>query len=341
MKQILAFLLFASLASAQTPVMTIVMLPDNQFYSEPINGGTQAMNLAQVSYASSISADAIISVGDNYECTSNTIDQTNVPAWVTALQNTGIPTISPPGNHDYDTPGCGTLNDSRVLTQWNSTVGAFIAAQTSFKGSFPGSGANQNSWIDLGVHGVYHWAALSLEFCPTDEDLTWAAGVMDANPTYQFIVTTHSYLSNIASTGGIGNGNFSCAQLGLTTDFNEGAGIWTGLVQSHDSQVRLVLCGHWNPSTGFASRQTFVGSHGYSVEVNYFDAQSFTNGGNGFLRVLTFNDDNTVNVVTYSPVTTTNMTDYANQFTMLLDPPGAAKVSSSGTQMTSGTSVLQ
>lgn len=341
MKQILAFLLFASLASAQTPVMKIVMLPDNQYYSEAINGGTQAMNLAQVSYASSISADAIIGVGDNYNCTTNATDQTNVPAWVSALQATGIRWITPPGNHDFENLGtCGFLTSARVLTSWNSTVGAGIGAESSFMGSFAASDY-RDAWIDLGIHGVYHWAALSLECCPTNEDLTWAAGVMDANPTYQFIVTTHTYLSNISSTGGIGNGPWACNQMGVSTDYNEGAGIWTGLVQGHDSQVRLVLCGHWNPTSGFAARQTFIGSHGYSVEVNYFDAQAFTNGGNGFLRVLTFNDDNTVDVVTFSPVTSGSMTDYANQFTMMLDPPGSAKVSLSGTQVTSGTSVLQ
>src|SRR6185437_6680538 len=221
-------------------VMKVVMLPDNQMYSEAINGGTQAMNLAQVSYASSISANAIIGVGDNYNCTSNTTDQTNIPAWVSALQATGIPWISPPGNHDYDNSPCGFLTDSRILTQWNSTVGAGVAAESSFKGSFPGSGANQNTWIDLGIHGVYHWAALSLELCPTNEDLSWAAGVMDANPTYQFIVTTHDYLTNIASTGDIGNVSVACSQMGLTTDFNDGQGIWDGLVKTHDSQVRLV-----------------------------------------------------------------------------------------------------
>jgi hypothetical protein len=341
MKTPLALLLFCPLLQAQTAVMKVVMLPDNQYYSEAINGGTQAMNLTQVSYASSISATAIISVGDNYNDTANTTDRTNVPAWVSALQATSIPWISPPGNHDYDTPGNGFLNDSRVLTQWNSTVGAGVASESSFKGSFPGSGANQNAWIDLGIHGIYHWAALSLEFCPTNEDLTWASGVMDANPTYQFIVTTHTYLSNISSLGGVGNGSFSCTDLGLTTDFNEGLGIWNGLVKSHDAQVRLVLCGHWNPTAGFATQKVDVGANGYSVEEVYFDAQSFTNGGNGFLRVLTFYDNNTVGLVTYSPVTTTFMTDYANQFTFLIDPPGSAKVIMSGTQVYRGTAVIQ
>src|SRR6185437_13952050 len=98
-------------------VMKVVMLPDNQMYSEAINGGTQAMNLAQVSYASSIGANAIISVGDNYNCTNNATDQANVPAWVSALQATGIPWISPPGNHDYENPGsCGFLTNARALT---------------------------------------------------------------------------------------------------------------------------------------------------------------------------------------------------------------------------------
>jgi hypothetical protein len=334
-------LLCSSFAAAQTAVMKVIMLPDNQYYSEAANGGTQAMNLAQVSYASSVSANAIISVGDNYNNTANSTDTTNIPAWVSALNATGIPWISPPGNHDYDTPGSGLVNDSRVLTTWNSTVGAGLAAETSFKASYPGSGANQNAWIDLGQHGAFHWAAMSLEFCATNEDLTWANGILNANPTYQFIITTHSYLSNLASTGGMGNGPYSCTGEGFTTDYNEGSGVWNGLVKAHDKQVRFVLCGHWNPTSAFAARQREIGSNGYPVDEIYFDAQSYTNGGNGFLRVMTFNDDNTVNTVTYSPVVSTYLTDYANQFTVQMQMPGSAVVGLGGTQKITGTAVIQ
>src|SRR5579863_6272566 len=151
-------------ARAQNRVMSIVLLTDNQFYSEAIHGGTQQMNLAQVSYAASIGADAIIGEGDNYNNTSNATDKTNIAAWVSALQATGIPWITPPGNHDYDNfqDGTGRVSDARTNLVWESSVGSPMATQPGIAGNYP-AGSHANAWLNLGMHGGTPWGVIALE----------------------------------------------------------------------------------------------------------------------------------------------------------------------------------
>lgn len=314
--------LFSATASGQTVAMKVLNFPDNQYYSEAAFGGNPSSNTAIVAYGETWGADAYIGEGDNFNNTGNATDLTNISAWVLALKDTGKSWITPPGNHDYDNfqDGSGKVSDARTNTVWQTYIGTPMATQAAIVGNYP-TGSNANSVLDMGVHGGFHWATIAMEFCPRSGTLTWANGIITSNPTWKFIITTHDYLTNNATLNDVGNGPYSCSQEGYTTDYNYGQGIWDNLVKLHDDQIRIVLCGHWNPTSNFSARRRDLGTHGYYVDQVYFDPQSYTNGGNGFVRLLTFYTDGTIGVQTYSPVTSSYMTDAANQFTLAAQSP--------------------
>ena len=79
--------------------------------------------------------------------------------------------------------------------------------------------------------------------------------------------------------------------------------------------VFLTLAGHYNTLPGEGQRTSVVS--GNTVQGLMSDYQDQPNGGNGWLRIMTFSPaNNQISVQTYSPVLNQNMTDTASQFTV-------------------------
>ena len=83
----------------------------------------------------------------------------------------------------------------------------------------------------------------------------------------------------------------------------------------------LLLCGH---ICGEGQRSdVFDGTTVRSILTDY---QCRTNGGNGWLRIMTFSPANdTITFKTYSPTLNQFETDADSQFTLSYDMPGAAR----------------
>jgi hypothetical protein len=310
---LIACILILLPADAKTAVMTLIVIPDNQNYTDSSAG--QSMNIAQVTYAQSVHPAAFISVGDNLNFTGNSVEKANMSAWASALQTSGMNWISVPGNHDYDSIdhfGSGVRDE----TTWEGIVGTAMASQSGMHTGFP-TGTHGNSWIDIGSWGGHHWGVLSLELCPSTSALSWADSVLAANPTYLFVITTHLYTTDLGTLADGGRNGNPCTFY-TTHNFNNAQSVFTNFIANHDDQIEMVVSGHYvdNNFPDFSARRTDVGIHGNTVNEVYFDAQSFTNGGNGYLRKMVLNDDSTVDVVTYSPVLNAFQTDAADQFSM-------------------------
>jgi len=147
---------------------------------------------------------------------------------------------------------------------------------------------------------------LHLEFSPDDDDITWAHNVLQSSQDAIAIITTHGFLD--------GSGRRDVHAMG-STEY-----IWDRLVVPNDN-VHFVLCGHVHAEY---TRTDSV--NGRLVHQLLADYQDDSNGGNGWLRIMTFapNEDK-VYVQTYSPWLDQYETDGDSEF--VLDLPMSDTVS--------------
>jgi len=145
---------------------------------------------------------------------------------------------------------------------------------------------NDNSYCLFDAGGM-KFLIISLEFKPRDEVLAWADGIVSQHRDRRCIVLTHSYL----------RGNERIAKDGYAVQGNTGQVMWEKFVREHEN-IFMVLCGHTN-----VGRLTSRGRHGNLVHQILSDYQGWHNGGEGYLRIMTFVPaKDRIEVRTYSPV---------------------------------------
>jgi hypothetical protein len=130
--------------------------------------------------------------------------------------------------------------------------------------------------------------------------LDWADGLLKAHPNRRGIVASH-YL--------VGTGN--PAAFG-----SQGQSIYDSL--KDNPNLFLLLCGH---ICGEGQRSDAF--NGRTVRSILTDYQCRANGGNGWLRTMTFSPaSDTISFKTYSPTLNQYETDADSQFTLPYDMPG-------------------
>ncbi|MFI5042129.1 MAG: LamG-like jellyroll fold domain-containing protein, partial [Acidimicrobiales bacterium] len=218
-----------------------------------------------------------------------------------------------PGDRDLSATGVGAFYDQYF------PVSRFA--------SFPWYGGhdreNKNSYELFSVGGL-DFIALHLEYDLPAEAVTWAAGVLDANPARRAILTTHLFLD---ATGARPTAPFDRA------DGTSAETAWQSLISTH-CNVFLVLSGHYSGE----ARLTSTNSCSKPVHQLLADYRARDNGGSGWLRYLTFRPgQNRIDVYTYSPTLGLFESDGDSQFTLPYDM-GAAAFASLGTSgpVTSG-----
>jgi len=127
-----------------------------------------------------------------------------------------------------------------------------------------------NYYMKFTVGGT-KYLLLGLDFGPTDNVLNWACDVIENNPEYTVIVTTHAYMS---SDGTYITSEDSAVPRDLndTNGKNNGDQMWTKLVSQYEN-VAYVFCGH-APSENIVFRQD-IGIHGNAVSQFLVDPQNF------------------------------------------------------------------
>jgi len=278
----------------EKPTFSIVVLPDTQNYVNLLDAGTPEIFTSQTQWIADNAATMnIVFVTHEGDITDNTDRPTegDVPAeWARAntsmsLLDGVVPYGLLPGNHDYPT------------TYYNQYF-PFTRYGESWYGGHYGT-TNDNSY-QLFSAGGDNYIILHIEYNPgstmADPVIAWADGVLKANVDRIAIITTHAYLD--------ANGN----------RISEGTGIWDVLVQGNDN-VYFVLCGHVSAE---AMRTDLVGDREvHQLLANY---QSRANGGDGWLRIMTFEPDaDEVHVQTYSPWLDDSETDTNSDFVLAFD----------------------
>lgn len=273
-----AALIGADPARAQSP-WTIVALPDTQKYSEyyPATFTNQTQWIVNNLAAENIKF--VTHEGD-------IVDDDTTAQWNNAVTSMNVlhgqvryGTCA--GNHDM---GAGPY------TSYVANFGpARYAGMTWYGGASPN---NVNSYQLFQGEAGRTFMVLHLEYNLPAAALTWAQGVITANPNSPTILTTHSYIDT-------GANRTAAAQTA-----------WDTLIKTND-QIFMVLCGHYHGE----ARRTDVNNAGNDVFQLLADYQDYPNGGNGYLRLLEFDEPaNQIHVKSYSTTLGSYLTDADSQF---------------------------
>jgi hypothetical protein len=285
--------------ASSTTSFTLIPIPDTQYYTQLNNGIFEAQTQW---IASQIEARNIFFASHEGDIVENwdNLAQWTVASTAMATLDAVLPYGINLGNHD--------MSATRATELYNQHFGPWRFADKSWhKGSFP-EGTNNNSYQIVSEAGM-DFLFLNLEFCPTSSVIQWANGVLAAHPNVRAIVTTHGYLDSA------GNRNIGAPSGGCVGTTNNTQYMWDQLIYPNP-QIFLVLAGH----TLGESRRTDLNIAGKPVHQVLADYQGRTNGGNGWLRIMTFKPgEDRIYVETYSPTLNQFETDANSKFTLSYD----------------------
>lgn len=293
---------------------TIIQVPDTQYYSEntgrnvsstgnpAIDIGAKAAiynsqmnwivdnrntrNIAFVSHMGDIAQNGDAQPNE-WIVASNAQSIIENPA--TTLRAHGIPWGVAPGNHDQmpvaDAGGVANYYGQYFgVSRWDARpyFGGRFGTKPLISGG-PQFAANVNNYQLFSASGM-DFVIIHLEYDARAKSfyqgvLDWADSVLKAFPNRRGIVTSHGIL-NTGNPGAF---------------FTQGQNIYDDL--KDNPNLFLTLCGH----TQGEGRRTDV-FQGNTVHSILSDYQETKNGGNGFLRILTFKPStNQIQVESYSP----------------------------------------
>jgi hypothetical protein len=314
---------YGRLAESPGPDFTIVALPDTQFYSASMNGGSPAMFNAQIGWCVSnrVSRNIvyvthlgdIVENGDtNAGAGASDQEWANAAAALYQLENPattglaeGIPYGVDVGNHDESPEG--TPPPKGATTHYNQYFGASHFAGRSYYGGHYGT--NGDNHYELFSASGLDFISVSMGYDTSANPavLSWANSLLQTYSNRCALVSSH-YIGNDTTP----------ATFGV-----QGAAIYNAL--RTNANLFLMVCGHkWQ--TGEGSRTDTFNGHSATTLVS--DYQGYTNGGNGFMRIMQFSPaSNMIQVTTYSPWTGQSMSNGLNQFQVPMTMPPAMPAS--------------
>jgi hypothetical protein len=318
---------YCSYTLSATDFFTIVVLPDTQLYSATYPTIFTEQTQWIVDNKDRLNITFVVHVGDIVN-DGNSIPQqwTNADASMDKLDNV-VPYLVVPGNHDYDNQ-CGT----RSATSYNSKFGPSRFQGYSWYGGHY-SGGNENNYGFFSGDSQ-EFLVIGLEFCPRDEVLSWAEGLINDNPNKKVILFTHSYMYSDNTRVDSGD-THNCTAYTCGASCNNGEDIWNELVSkkfehsniSLASNIILLLSGHIvvgsTDGCSITGRRTDCVNNQpvHQILQNYQICPPY--GGDGLLRYYTFKpDENKIEAVTYSPHLDQYLTDSSNRFDLIYTTPG-------------------
>lgn len=157
---------------------------------------------------------------------------------------------------------------------------------------------NKNSVQKLEINEK-DFLLINLDVCPDQNELNFVKEIIDETEFDFGILTTHGYLNEKAERK---------VHVCNNTEY-----IWE--FAKEIKNLRLMLSGHVHDE----AMRTDPNDFNQNVIQMLADYQDRENGGNGFLRILNFVDENTIKVNTYSPTLGEYENDEDSEFTIYLN----------------------
>ena len=302
---------------AQGADFTVIAIPDTQHYTD--NGGANSAHFAAqtqwiVDNKDALNIKFVSGLGDIVQNGSAFDSEWLIASAAYATIENPVTTNLPfgisyglvVGNHDQTPIGGG---NTASTAKFNEYFGISRFAGRDYYGGHYGTD-NDNNW-ELFSAGGMDFIVIHLEFdsTPLPAVVAWADTLLQTYSNRRAIVATHH-------ATGIGfPGVFS----------NQATTIYNALKDRPN--FFMLLGGHIH---GEGRRQdSFEGRTVWSILSDY---QARANGGDGWLRIMTFSPaNNTITVKTYSPSLLQFETDYDSQFTLSYDMSGSVPFSVIGT----------
>jgi Concanavalin A-like lectin/glucanases superfamily/Calcineurin-like phosphoesterase len=276
---------YGKIAGTTGANFSMIALPDTQYYSSNLNGGTSAMFTTQtqwiVNQRAARNIGYVAHLGDCVEHGDVVSEWVNADNSMKLLENPlttnlldGIPFGVAVGNHDQAPIGNPTGASTKLFNQYFGT-------SRYFKRSYYGGryGSNLDNQYQLFSAGGMDFITIYLEFdeSPDAAILSWANDLLKTYNTRRAIVVSH-YLLKL-------DGSFSAQGLATYEALKPNANLF------------LMLTGH---VPGEARRQDVF--NGNTVFTLLSDFQNLPNGGDGWLRILGFSPvSNQIRIQTFSP----------------------------------------
>ena len=290
---------------------TVVALPDTQKYSEnnptaDYPGGLAPVFSAQTQWiaenAAALDIRFVTHLGDIVEHGDRVNEWNNAGAAMAILDDTAIPYGTCLGNHDLD-PGAA------------SYIADFGAPHYQEKPWYGGASPTGRSSYQTFSVGEMDFLFLHLSIDTPTQELQWAQSVLDQNGGKAVVMSTHRYIYDFRAVAGRYGDPQPANPLGLSLG-PTGIGFdFGGIEEPYDPQgvqseevfqtfvkanpnIFLVLCGHSHGEW----HQTSTNDRGLPVHEVLADYQDGPNGGDGWLRLMTFDlENNRIEFSTYSP----------------------------------------
>ncbi len=277
---------------------SIVSLPDTQHYSDAYPDLYYAQTQWIVENKSPNNIVFVSHLGDIVQNNDYFETEWKVADIAMRMLDGIIPYGILPGNHDMQFGGT-----AQFYTKY------FPASRFSENPWWGGSfNENKNNYQLITAAGD-DYIFINLQYCPPDSAIDWANEVLSDFSDRKAILATHSYLFSDGSRMG------HCQE--KSDGDNTGFDIWKKVIRKN-TNIFLTLSGH---IPGAFRRVDQV--DGRVVYQLLSDYQGMSNGGDGYLRIMTFqpNLDN-IQVRTYSPALDSYLNDPENQFDLSFDMPG-------------------
>ena len=244
-------------------------------------------------------------------------EETRLADEAVGLLGGALPYAVPPGDHDYYPEQVHTNDYSRFVRYFGKD-------RYKIYDWYGGAGPRELSHYQMFTGGGYTFLHIALEWEAPDDTLAWANGIIADNPGLPTVISTHAYLNDATGRRQPNPDDYACSDDDESTSClaNSAEEIFQELVKPNP-QVFMVLNAHYhasyerydknNPRPTAPSdngeywqvSQNIEGSDVYEMLSNYQDYQQ---GGDGWLRILTFEPGggegglDRIQVETYSPV---------------------------------------
>ena len=269
----------------KVPPFTIVVLPDTQNYSErlPQYFHDQTQWISQ--NVNDLNISFVSHVGDIVQRGDQVIEEWLVAKKAMFRLNHLVPWGVAIGNHDYDLDG--THQNGEMFKKY---FGKKPFEKASW---FQGVSPDGLSSFQTFNGGNRKFIIFHLETDVPDDTIQWVRSTLKKYPDIPTILSTHIYLNDVSQSRD--TKAYWQKDVG-----NSGEQVWQKLIRN-TPQIFMVLCGHWSLAGGewFQISQNDNGQEVFEMLVDY---QSRENGGDGWLRYLTFDiHSNKIQVKSYSP----------------------------------------
>jgi autotransporter-associated beta strand protein len=291
----------ATVSSASTP-WEIIALPDTQYYSASYPEIFDAQTSWIVNNRTAENIAFVTHLGDVVDSRDNTQQWTNAVHSMNIIKDSApeLPYSVCMGNHDF-------LTYPKLFGTWNTSNFSARFGSSRYAGKLwyptdPANGWGGVAHYQVFSAGGYDFLHINLSYAPSDEEMSWALGVISANPGKPTIISTHDYLK----ADGSRSPYYYNDLYGIGWDVHGGEYVWQNLVQN-SPQIFLVLSGHdyGSGQTPGAARLLSNNNAARTVLQVLSDYQNLSNGGDGYLRKIMFdpgtNGRGTISVQTYSP----------------------------------------